>query len=248
MTVTKAATDARAAADAARAYALPAARKYPLDLPEEVKAAADYFATYADRLGAADRREFAANLAARAGDLGALPPATMDRLQKEAGMGLHCFHGPFEVRAELADRTGRPELADALRKAAAEFTDPKAGPEAAAVLRDVDRRCGWDLPDPIDGLTPTTPASAREKLAGAVEAASGNWYRLEDLERVPPEVSALYGLPPVASAEGYGRLLRSKQAAAFEEVAADYGALPVERPTRQVDWAGLAAAAGGAFA
>lgn len=249
VTRTDEAKAAAAAADASRRFALPAARSYPIDHPEQVKAATAYFDRYADRLPTTDRRAFAANVAARAEELDCLPDDALDRLQKEAGEWSPGSDGVLtdavRVRVALAETTGRPALADALSKAAADGPGGD-GVELAAHLRDVDRTCGWDLPDPLAGVT--TRAGARAKLAGAVAAASGNWYRVADLDRIPHEVLAAYGAAPVLSRAGYERLLSSKNAAALESVAADYGVFPVEAgPRRQADWAGLAALAAPAF-
>lgn len=246
----KTAAALKTAADelAARRYALPTAGRYPIQFAEEVKAAAEYFSTYGSRMDPADRREFAANTARRAVELDCLAAGVLDKLQKEAGEGLGASAAPFALRAEAAERTGRPALAVELRKAAADYTSPVDAPEAAALLRSVDATCGWDFPDPIDGLVTATKASAAAALDGVVRAESGNWYLVTDLDRLPAAVKAAYGAPPVLSRGGYERLLTSKVAAGFEGVIADYGVRPAEpAPRRQADWAGLAALAAPAF-
>lgn len=242
----EAATAKKAAAPQGR-YALPGRRLYPLDTPEQVKEALDYLGRHAAGLGV-DCREFAANTLKAAAELGGHYPLTaLARAEAEAGLGrpAETAAEAFALRAKLARFEGRGELASELEKAAsAPVTDPA---EAAGVLRAVDRRCGWDLTDPMGLLCGATPSSARAELAGVVKAASGAWYARGDLEAVGDGVlSEAFGLPPVVSQETrLGLLADPVKGAAYEALLADAGVRPREQAARpRPDWAALAAPSG----
>lgn len=242
-----AAADRAARAPRVTRWALPDRKKYPLDTAEQVKAAAAYFARYADRLPAADRKTYAGELVKAAAGTGGLPPAALARLEAEAGLGRPAADPGLAFRTRAAAAVD-PALKAALLKAAAAAggLDPLG---AADLLRRVDRRVGWDAPDPLAQLVGETPTTAREKLAGVVEAATGNWYRLADLDRVPDAtVAAVFGTGPVVSRDAKAGLLKAASTArAFEDVLRGHGVAPAERARRpRVDWAGLAAAGGAA--
>lgn len=233
------------------AWALPAVKKYPLGTAADVKQAATYFVTYADRLSTADRRTFAAEtVKAAAAQAATLDPAVRDRLEAEAGLGYPAppaaWRAECEKRAYMVKDTNG-KLAETLTKLAASYLDgvpvTEDPVEAAATLRELDKVAGLDLTDPLRGLVAETPSSARAKLASAVRAASGNWYSLKDLDRVPDQTAAeLRPGPVVWSKEAKARLLEDgPTAGVFEQILVDHGAEPVARaPRPRVDWASLA--------
>lgn len=232
----KAAAAAREAARIEPPWALPEQKKYPLGTPGQIKAAVDYFARYADSLSVADRKTYAGALVKFAGAYA--NDETMSRWEAEAGLAQPAADPllAFRMRAQL---TSDPTLRDALTKVAS-VPDPH---EAAALLRRVDKRAGFNLSDPIIHLTGLTPTQARSKLAGLVKAASGNWYAAADLDRVPDALlQDLFGAPPIVSRRYREQLLA--KVAAFERVAEDHGVRPLERARRpRVDWASLASGA-----
>ena len=227
-------------------YALPAAKKYPLDTAAQVKAACAYLPPHADRLSGAERVEYAANVLKAAADLKVdLAPDGLYRLEAEAGLSRPAdgWRNELTTRAGLAKLAGDADLVGLFEKAAAGPSADHVGAfrnpaELAELLRSVDRRMGWSLPDPLLGVSGDTPSSAAAKLAGAVKAASGNWYLLDDLDRVPDApLVELFGLPPVLSKEAKAALLADPgRGAAAEAVVAGY-AEPAERaPRRRLDW------------
>lgn len=234
-------------------WALPEQRRYPLDTAAAVKAAADYFARYADRLAAADRRTFAGELVKAAADHpGVVDPAGVWRLEAEAGLGRPApgWEAEARWRAKMAADAGEPGLAAAIEKAAAEAAQDQVGApvgtyrtagELAALMRAVDRRMGWELDDPLPGLVGDTPSTARAKLAAAVEAASGAWYARADLDRVPDAACAAVGLGPIVARATKAAALAASPA--FERLALAHGVVPVRAaPRARVDWAAVAAA------
>lgn len=230
---------------AASAYALPAAGRYPIDTPEQIKSASDYFHVHAAAFPDADRREFARNTARAANrypDL--LPAERLHRLQAEAGLGRlsGSWKSAFEVRIRLAEIENQTDLASALKSASA--SPPEDTAAAAALLRRVDRVNGWRVADPLDVIVDLTPAKAAADLSTVVKSADGSWYRRADLARVPDStVAVLFGAPPVASGEYRAGLLKSAETAkAFQAVLADHGVRPVREARARVDWARLAAA------
>lgn len=234
--------------DAPTRYALPAVRKYPVDTADQVKAAAAYFALYADRLEAADRREFAANVVkAAAAHPGALGTDAANRLELEAGLGRLAdgWKRAFDDRARLAAAENLPELAEAIKEASS--APPPDTAVAAAMLREVDRRNNWKLDDPLAVLADETPTTARMKFASLAKAADGSWYSREDLAAVPDDaVSSLFGAPVVVSDSYKAALLADPtKCASFRVVLADHGVHAVEEaPRPRVDWAALAGGSG----
>jgi len=226
------------------AYALPAAKKYPVDTAEQVKAAAAYFSSYADQFDPQDRREFAANTAkAAAAFPGAVDAPTLSRLQAEGGFGRLAkgWKTAFEVRARMAELTGEGALAAAIKAAAAAApADPVA---AVILLRRVDKAAGWAMTDPQEAVIDLTPAKAAEELKDAVRAADGTWYRKSALAAVPDAtLCELFGAPPVASAAYREGLLKAADTSTrFREVLADHGVEPAAVPKARPDWKKLAA-------
>lgn len=228
-------------------YAVPSANKYPIDTPELVKKAAEYFEAHADRFRDDERKEYALNLAKAAADFrGTLPDAQLYRLEAEGGMGRLSsgWKQAFDDRIKVATRENLPDLAKALTEAAS--VPPEDPTKAAQHLRRIDRVNRWELNDPLGVMIDLTPTKAAAELASVVKAADGSWYAKADLGAVPDDtVHHLFGTPPVLSAAGRAELLKSAASCgAFRAVLADHGVHPVEHaPRRRVDWAAEAAGA-----
>jgi hypothetical protein len=224
-----------------RRWALPAERKYPLDTPEQVKLAGDYFMRYADALTDADRRTFAAETAKAAHAVGwGGKSQDLQLLEAEGGLCRPAADPkiPFLARAKYASDKNLSDLAAALMKAAeAAGIDPVAD---AAVLRRIDKRAGWNYGNPIHETTGETVTAVRQKIASAARAASGNWYNVSDLRQLPTDlVTTTMGVGPVVSEPLLrGLLTDPTKAASFEQVLRDAGVRPVSTPPRRrVDWA-----------
>lgn len=241
-------------------WALPDAARYPLDDERQVKAAVNYFNRYGARLPAGDRRTFAHSLVKVAGDHPTvLQGQQLWRLEAEAGLGQAHPDWRTEIdwrRKRALDR-GDKGLAEALEKAAGDVkidtggngrggvltremgTFRNAG-ELAELLKQADRRYGWNHGEPIEGLVGETPSTARAKLAGTVKAASGDLYCLSDLDQVPDHVCAdVAGMGLIVSRQAKAEKLASS--ADFERLVRKQGVQPIERARRRVDWKSLAA-------
>lgn len=229
-------------------YALSEPNRYPLQSPGQLKSAADYFATYADRFDPMDRREFALSVVgAMERHPGTLTEKVAAVFEAEAGLGRLAgdWKWAFDDRIRLATMENQPELVEALKEASS--VPPPDIAVAAAVLREVDQRNRWKLDDPLAAMSDLTPTEARRKLAGVTLAADGSWYEKAALDAVPDEaVSALFDAPVVVSSATRSELLASpEKSAAFRQVLADHEVFPVEEPRRRVDWAAVAALGAG---
>lgn len=238
-------------------YALPAAKKYPLDTPEQVKAADEYFTKYASYFPAEDRRTYAGEMVKAAIRH---PQAVTDlwRLEAEAGLGLPAegWETEFAQRAKKALELGDEDLAAVLDKTAVDFKqqiiDRQVSPmgtftnagELSDLLKKADRKYGWNYGDPLGGLVGDTPSTAGKKLAGVVRSAAGNWYVKEAVDAVPDNLfTELVGCGPVVSRETkLGLLQDATKVAAVERLLNLHNVEPVERAKPQrVDWEKLAA-------
>lgn len=226
-------------------WALPAAQKYPLDTPEQVKQAGAYFLRYAGEFSDADRRTFAAETAKAAHALGwAGDPHDLHRLEAEGGLCRPAADPkrPFLLRAKTAaENPSLSGLAAALLKAATEAgRDPVAD---AAALRKIDKRAGWNYDNPIAETTGETVSQVRAKVAAAAKAVSGNWYNVADAAAVPPAfLTAALGVGPIVAGPAVRALLADPvKSAAFEQILNDAGVRPVSAaPRARVDWGSLA--------
>ncbi len=243
----KAAADSQTPAPPHTAYALPAQTRYPLDDAAQIAAAAAYFHKYAARFDPDTRRTYATNLVAAGG--GVLPVETLAKLEAEAGYARPAV-GWADEFAKRAAMSTDPGLTAAMTKTAAAVAAGgfpagvfKNAGEIAELLRQVDRRMGWDFPDPLSGLTGETPSTARAKLAGAVEATTGDWYAATDLDRLPnAEFTDLVGGSPIVTRAAKAAALRDPARARFVATAlADHGVQPVSRARPKTPWATLAA-------
>lgn len=256
---------AKEAAAAPKRFALPAEKKYPIDTPEEIKRAAAYFMEHKDRFSGSNRRTFAAEVVKAAGDDSIrIDLDTAWRLESEAGLGrlAPSWKRVFHSRIKLASLNGNADLTTVLEKeASAAPSDPVA---LAGMLREVDRACKWDLPDPLTELISDTPTTATEKLAGLVRSATGKWYAKAALDAIPDKLitdlfadapslsfidldttdvrgqSARFGLPVVSSAKKAELLMDPKFCDRLEAVLSDHDTQPVGQDPVKTDWAALA--------
>lgn len=231
-----------------RRWALPAAKKYPLDTAEQVRQAGGYFSRHADAFSDADRKTFAHETAKAAYDLGwDGPEEDLYLLEAEGGLARPAAdpQRPFLARAKYAADNRIQDLAAALVKAAEEAgNDPV---EDAAILRRIDKRAGWDYGNPIRETTGETVSAVRKKIAAAAKAVSGNWYNVSDVAGVPAGfLSRALGVGPILSEPAFRRLLADPtKSAALEQILKDSGVRPVSSaPPQRVDWAALASRSG----
>lgn len=231
----------KAAAETHR-YALPDRKRYPLDTADDVRTAAAYFTRHADSFSHDDRRKYASAVVTAADDHRVDLGSDLRRFEAEAGLGLlsRSWRDAVTCRTKLAaDDAG---AAAALEKASAAPPDDPL--ELVGLLRDLDKVASWDLPDPLDDVIGETPSTAREKLAGAVRAHSGRWYRIGDVAAVPAaDIDAVVAPLGVAIASNEKRaalLADPETGTAFEELLLDRGVRYVAHDRERADWVGLA--------
>lgn len=238
-------------------WALPDKKMYPIETDEEVKRAIAYFDEYSGRFEAEDRRTFAGELVKAAASRPELfSPDNLWRLEAEAGLGMPAenWRIEVEVRTKKARDADLPELAEAIEKSAmgvdygsgafqsrggalSPGQEFRGAGELAELWRQLDRRMGWSHSDPLQGLVGETPSTAKAKLASATRSATGNWYRNEDLDRVPDQAcSDLCNFGPVVSRAAKMAAL-ADPTSPFERLALTQGVRPIQsaRPGR-VDW------------
>lgn len=230
----------KSAAAATTRFALPDQRRYPLDTPDDVARAVDYFDKYASAFDAAERKTYARSVVEAIKSAGlAAADDTMWRLEAEAGLGRlsKSWRAAVTVRTKLA--ADSPEVVDALDKAAA-FPPPDPL-ELVCALRELDKVAGWDLPDPLTAVIDETPTSAARKLASVVRAASGRWYSVGDVGAVPEaEIDLLVAPVTVASGEKRAALLADPTTCpAFEALLVDRGVAHVWQDRERPDWQAL---------
>jgi hypothetical protein len=191
-----------------------------------------------------DRIEYAKNVSAALGGDGC---ALVGReaafaLEADAGMGKLAsnWRDCYLERANLCATD--PELREVLVKSAGEApTDPVG---AVFDLRELDRVNGWDMPDPATQMFSDTPSTAREKMSSVVLSATGRYYAVSDVERVPDDL--MVGVIGKPSLTGYSA--RTKAAALADPVTGpvvesfldDAGVTPLWHSTPKTDWAVLA--------
>lgn len=243
----KIAADSRQTTPAAVKYALADDRKYPVDTAEQIETAASYFHKYANQFDPETRKKYAHGLLS-ADTNGVLGLDTAARLEAEAGLAAPNLNWveEFDKRAFMSPD---PMLKDALTNVvtqikAAGFDNGRfhAAGEIADLLRQVDRRMGWDFPDPLLGLTGETPSTARAKLAKAVDGATGDWYAVEDLDRLPDtDFSAIVGGTPIVSRTAKVAALRDPKLGPLVATALeDYGVRPISKARPKTAWAEVA--------
>lgn len=225
-------------------FALPESRRYPIDTPARVKAAAAYLREHGDDFLESDRRTYAANLLAAddaAPTLAAADRATVERL---AGLGRPAVavSRVFGSRKAAAVAAGLPRLAVVIERAEAAVKAGGDAYRAAVFLEAVDRCLRTGLGNPAADLTGLTPSAAKAAAARYIQAPDGAWYDAEDLRSVPADhLDAAYDTGPVVSTEKRAQLLAT-HGVAFRAFLADHGVHPVRtrdvRPA--VDWDRLA--------
>jgi hypothetical protein len=229
-------------------YAIPYEKRYPLDRPEQLKAAAAYLEDHRGSFSPEEARTFASSLLARNAVLGVLTAGEKVAAEITAGYGTPAadWRDEFSVRTTLAKAAGDNELVAAV-KAAEAAVDGGADPYAAAdLLRQVDRRMKWALPDPAGRLTAVTPSAKWAAATAHARAADGSWYRVADLAAVPADAwdAVLGGGVVSAAAKRAAALADPATFPAAARLLADHGVRPAEAAPEvlpKTDWAAAAA-------
>jgi len=116
----------------------------------------------------------------------------------------------------------------------------KSVAELADLLKQLDAKYGMKMyGDPADGIIGDTPSTARAKLAGVIQAESGNWYTRDSLDDLPDDLcSDLLDCGPIVSREKKAEMLQSeKYGATVERLLQSRGVVPAGyAPRPPVNW------------
>ncbi len=176
-------------------------RKYPLRNAAETKAAAEYFFEYRDSFPWEARNHFARKVLKAAESYGAAIQDCREELEKSAGFGLCASRDVItairqrsraaSVRGDLGGLSDELDrLATTIEKNSSVVLQKQF--DFAQLLDDVDRRCDWvgrydndfDRPEEVlFGITEKSASELANRLIG--NQLTGNYYQVDDLEKLP---------------------------------------------------------------
>jgi hypothetical protein len=174
-------------------------RHYPLRNGLEIKQAAEWLRRYEADLPYRYRQKIATNILAKAAQVGANLSDLDDYLQKQSGVGVCSAVDAVQFlfnRAKLLKRAGKldyaikvAEVAKAVAGQPASVHDQDRLVKLAGLVDDLDRETGLnrlieDLPRPEDVFFSITEKAASELRKEYMSTTSGNFYKLQDMDRL----------------------------------------------------------------